>query len=258
MEINTYSIDEEIVIESFDDFICNSDIILEEYLSIQEENEIDIYNTFIPRNETSKPLKTFKCKICNITFNTKRKFQVHNSKNHLEPLICPYCGIIFNRDLLSKHLANHTKQPPKKEPNKNVCSVCDKIFSTRDGLNKHFRIHSGEARYKCDFCDMKFIHLNSKTSHVRTKHTKAKDYECEECGKKFAVNSARLSHIKRIHTKDYNHECEKCLKKFPTKNLRDMHFIEKHTNIKNVKCKVCDKSFGTKKQLYSHARKKFH
>lgn len=53
--------------------------------------------------------------------------------------------------------------------NNNILMIVCYCYS--ENLKKHLRIHTGDKRYSCEFCNEKFIHWNSKRSHIRTVHT---------------------------------------------------------------------------------------
>jgi len=51
-----------------------------------------------------------------------------------------------------------------------VCSVCHKLFSSRQNLVIHMRIHTGERPYTCALCNYSFNHSSNLRRHMKTVH----------------------------------------------------------------------------------------
>ncbi|EEC08210.1 zinc finger protein, putative [Ixodes scapularis] len=48
------------------------------------------------------------------------------------------------------------------------CNVCHKVFQRKYGLKRHLMMHTGEKKYKCSLCDLRFTHpYNRKRSRPR-------------------------------------------------------------------------------------------
>ncbi|XP_073089705.1 zinc finger protein 362 isoform X3 [Manis javanica] len=86
--------------------------------------------------ETAKEGKTYRCKVCPLTFFTKSEMQIH-SKSHTEakPHKCPHCSKSFaNASYLAQHLRIHLGVKPYH------CSYCDKSFRQLSHLQQHTRL----------------------------------------------------------------------------------------------------------------------
>ncbi|XP_013917278.1 PREDICTED: zinc finger protein 362, partial [Thamnophis sirtalis] len=95
--------------------------------------------------DIGKEGKTYRCKVCPLTFFTKSEMQIH-SKSHTEakPHKCPHCSKSFaNASYLAQHLRIHLGVKPYH------CSYCEKSFRQLSHLQQHTRIHTGDRPYKC-------------------------------------------------------------------------------------------------------------
>ena len=64
-----------------------------------------------------------------------------------------------------------------------VCEVCDKELSSKQSLEKHKRIHTGEKPFKCSACAKTFTVKSDLKVHFRTR-ARVQPYE-RLCGKAF-------------------------------------------------------------------------
>ena len=65
-----------------------------------------------------------------------------------------------------------------------ACDACKNSFKTKQSLNIHKRIHSGENPYKCDICDKRFTQKCHLKQHMLV-HSGNKKVQCHFCGKIF-------------------------------------------------------------------------
>eukprot|EP00064_Thunnus_orientalis_P020543 superscaffoldBa00005701_g20681 len=112
--------------------------------------------------------KTYRCKVCPLTFLTKSEMQIH-SKSHTEakPHKCPHCSKTFaNASYLSQHLRIHLGIKPYH------CSYCENSFRQLSHLQQHTRIHTGDRPYKCAHpgCEKAFTQLSNLQETYLMKH----------------------------------------------------------------------------------------
>merc|ERR1712086_838844 len=77
------------------------------------------------------------------------------------------------------------------------CTECGKIFSTKQALERHFMIHTGERPYKCDQCDKAFTTPFSMKQHKVT-HSDVKPFSCH-CGAQFTLKASLKRHEEKGH-----------------------------------------------------------
>ncbi|XP_018408720.1 PREDICTED: zinc finger protein 384 isoform X2 [Nanorana parkeri] len=201
--------------------------------------------------------KTYRCRMCSITFFSKSEMQIH-SKSHTEakPHKCPHCSKTFaNSSYLAQHVRIHSGAKPY------TCSYCQKAFRQLSHLQQHTRIHTKvhsvvSKPHKCPYCSKSFANRSYLTQHVRI-HSGVKPYNCRFCLKAFR----QLSHLQqhtRIHMKVHSvvskpHKCPHCSKTFANSSYLAQH-LRIHSGAKPYNCRYCQKAFRQLSHLQQHTR----
>ncbi|XP_075204430.1 zinc finger protein 384 isoform X5 [Anomaloglossus baeobatrachus] len=168
--------------------------------------------------------KTYRCRMCSITFFSKSEMQIH-SKSHTEtkPHKCPHCSKTFaNSSYLAQHVRIHSGAKPY------TCSYCQKAFRQLSHLQQHTRIHTGDRPYKCVHpgCDKAFTQLSNLQSH-RRQHNKDKPFKCHNCHRAYTDSSSLEVHLS-THT-------------------------VKHAKV--YTCSICSRAYTSETYLMKHMRK---
>uniref|UniRef100_A0A8C5MY27 Zinc finger protein 384 n=1 Tax=Leptobrachium leishanense TaxID=445787 RepID=A0A8C5MY27_9ANUR len=174
--------------------------------------------------EHHKDGKTYRCRMCSLTFFSKSEMQIH-SKSHTEakPHKCPHCSKSFaNSSYLAQHVRIHSGAKPY------TCSYCQKAFRQLSHLQQHTRIHTGDRPYKCVHpgCDKAFTQLSNLQSH-RRQHNKDKPFKCHNCHRAYTDASSLEVHLS-THT-------------------------VKHAKV--YTCSICSRAYTSETYLMKHMRK---
>lgn len=78
------------------------------------------------------------------------------------------------------------------------CPDCSKCYKHQSTLAMHKKIHSGEYKFKCQYCQKEFYLAEYYNRHMRV-HTREKPFKCDVCDKAFSQSNTLIQH-KRIHT----------------------------------------------------------
>ncbi|KAG9471303.1 hypothetical protein GDO78_015244 [Eleutherodactylus coqui] len=167
--------------------------------------------------EHHKDGKTYRCRMCSITFFSKSEMQIH-SKSHTEakPHKCPHCSKTFaNSSYLAQHVRIHSGAKPY------TCSYCQKAFRQLSHLQQHTRIHTGDRPYKCVHpgCDKAFTQLSNLQSH-RRQHNKDKPFKCHNCHRAYTDSTSLEVHLSTHtvkHAKVYT--CSICSRAYTSVRL---------------------------------------
>ena len=140
--------------------------------------------------------ETFPCDTCSKSFKRKDILfkhceRVHNLYNvNMDALrksfqtnaICQMCGKDFREDhnMFETHLVDK------------VCMNKDKIIE----INK-------DMKFQCDLCEKSYSHKDELNRHFRWKHTsKQTTFKCNECSASYSSKSSLNRHVKKLHGVD--------------------------------------------------------
>lgn len=184
-----------------------------------------------PRDQP-KPSHSHTCSTCHKAFSKKRDYQQHVKLAHLpdnaELFSCSQCVETFFVSDMELKLHNVVAHPVDPSSASFHCPVCDKAFTSKSLLNRHFGIHSANLErphickpncIRCDrensfffclilgeICGKSFFHYSSFQAHGKI-HADIRDYQCPQCAKTFRSQSHLTRHLK-THTKQKDHECK--------------------------------------------------
>ncbi|XP_055347915.1 uncharacterized protein LOC129595035 [Paramacrobiotus metropolitanus] len=145
--------------------------------------------------------KPYECPTCHKRFAINNTFARH-VMSHDGPvnIKCPLCDEKFRTTtLLSDHLlASHSVDGDL------LCSICNSQFpvkcptSFRD-FRRHVRKHTSSGEFACTLCDKVFSRREGLQVHTKGVHSVAREHVCE-CGKSFATARHLVNHRRWVHT----------------------------------------------------------
>ncbi|XP_072941167.1 uncharacterized protein [Epargyreus clarus] len=221
--------------------------------------------------------RPFKCYICDSGFITSSKMHrhvlthatVHNDGTieikKEEPKEEPKEGVKEEEDKKNKEDEEGTKKPvkgrrkfgmkrgadAKKRPH--ACEFCQQRFLHLETLQVHKMSHKGEAIvYKCQFCLLEMENDEALKSHEAT-HDGPKPYVCTICGKGYKKRETMVYHRKH-HKPDAVYACALCSKSFSTKCKLQRHALTHRRERYSLRyeCPVCAHMFHTKYHVRMH------
>ena len=187
--------------------------------------------------QTHSGSSPFRCEHCKKSFSSKfklvRHVLIHSDR---KPFSCTVCERTFHR---KDHLKNHIKvhSPSKKvyvcekpdckkeytslmsyrkhqalqaaEEGSLQCQICSSVFSTKEEILYHLKIHAGsrtvknpnEKKFTCEHCGRKFFTKKDVRRHLVV-HTGMRDFLCQFCPQRFGRKDHLVRHIKKSHSKN--------------------------------------------------------
>lgn len=157
----------------------------------------------------------YTCETCGRGFNQKTNLQTHlrvHSREKQYP--CEVCNKTFpfstflkrhmliheenSLDIESCHRVMNCHKLFARKKNKNIihiCSVCGKVLQSKDGLNQHMRLHTGERPFACESCNRFFNQKCNLLTHIERVHSGDDLFSCKVCHKMFPFNSELKRHL---------------------------------------------------------------
>eukprot|EP00092_Neocalanus_flemingeri_P025724 GFUD01027888.1.p1 GENE.GFUD01027888.1~~GFUD01027888.1.p1 ORF type:complete len:423 (+),score=69.54 GFUD01027888.1:168-1436(+) len=112
--------------------------------------------------ETHSGEEKYPCEVCQKRFKTKERLLVHRQLHQGRRFFCD-CGFKARcQRSLRKHMVMKHGQ------RRFGCTFCIKAFASRQNLEAHARIHTGETPWECYLCDSKFNRIHHFRQHLST------------------------------------------------------------------------------------------
>uniref|UniRef100_A0A3Q3RZF0 C2H2-type domain-containing protein n=1 Tax=Mastacembelus armatus TaxID=205130 RepID=A0A3Q3RZF0_9TELE len=144
----------------------------------------------------------------------KAKTETCTSDRRTRRRTCEYCGKVFKYvSTLNCHIKTHTL--PFR------CGTCEKKYSSRESLDVHRRIHTGEMPYLCLLCGRGFISSSSHKMHADAQ--RGKGTTCAQSAGRLFSPSGELGLHMRLHTGEQPYTCRHCGRGFRAKCLLTVH-----------------------------------
>uniref|UniRef100_A0A665UPV3 Zinc finger protein 362-like n=1 Tax=Echeneis naucrates TaxID=173247 RepID=A0A665UPV3_ECHNA len=151
---------------------------------------------------TAKEGKTYRCKVCPLTFLSKSDMQIH-SKTHTEAKA-------------------------------HKCPHCTKTFANASYLAQHLRIHLGVKPYRCSYCEKCFRQLSHLQQHTRSDHNKDKPFKCSNCYRAYSDSASLQIHLSAHAIKNTKAYCCSMCGRAYTSETYLMKHLAKHTVVEHV------------------------
>jgi len=149
---------------------------------------------FHRRKDHEKEDRPYPCNFCGKNYTSKDGYNQHSCPNHKSgsaPLHCEYCG---KKCKSVWQLGNHKGKAHSDVATSFPCSVCERIFYTREGAAKHEKRHTEGTGYNCvvNSCNEPYFKtVEGLRAHVASSFhdVMQKTKVCEVCG--YAVKGDR-------------------------------------------------------------------
>ncbi|KAK0056368.1 zinc finger protein 184 [Biomphalaria pfeifferi] len=220
-----------------------------------------------------------------LTRNTTKKQETNDSKFSfisVEEVLTDIADDKYNQK--DENLKLKSSEEKGIEINNSICIKKDDIYVCTQ-LLKHqekkkcsvINMTFQQQQFKCDICQIVFIHWDSHSIHMQSTHPELLTLKCEQCDLWFDVKIS-LDFHKKTHTKNitctecdqfftktreyHQHRkkehpnfcfpCDKCELTFLFPSKLKIHQMSKHNASKPYICEACGSSFAEYNMLYVH------
>ena len=145
------------------------------------------------------------------------------------------------------------------------CEICGYTGRKRQDLKDHEVMHTGEMRYGCHVCGMKFKYRRTRSTHMRkcadskrvteikkTLKTAKLDLKKDSKNYEAPLRSVNESKIKKSFTT--GNKCKYCNKIFVSPSKLEAH-LPVHTGEKKFSCYKCQQKFKSRSGAREHEKK---
>lgn len=218
------------------------------------------------KKKTSSPPKNipkqFLCFTCDNEYATRKSFRRHIANKHGEhkSFYCKHCKITFNsRTECITHCKGHSTTPStvgqpgtwkKTDGTDYVCWYCDETFPNLPEYKVHCATHLAVRVFHCDLCQKKNHNITRMIGHLKG-HLVPR-HKCEICGNCFGRGELLAAHL-QTHIEKPVHQCQVCGKSFVSADRLTCH-MRCHSGEKRFTCELCGKSFSQKMSFDYHKR----
>ncbi|EFP03143.1 hypothetical protein CRE_28119 [Caenorhabditis remanei] len=111
---------------------------------------------------------------------------------------------------------------PSRSKKGHQCMQCLKMFTRKNDLERHHKIHTGEKDYQCPECPQSFRMKSTLKNHMATHSDNPPQVQCTVCQKSFYEKKTLVVHM-RIHTGEQPYKCRFCDLHFRTPAMQRTH-----------------------------------
>jgi len=191
-----------------------------------------------------KSVPKFHCKICGISFTSKKPFDKHCAMRELVKYECVLCHEKFPcYRLLTEHRNKERNQVT-------FCQLCKK--NVKDIYKHKMKTH---AEYKCDLCEFKANSSGALFSHTakcgNEEEILSLKIHCKLCDKYFRTNHLLKKHINLMHGA---FKCGSCMKVYHSEQSLRHHLKIWFKKLAPYKCILCPiyKQFKARENFNKH------
>lgn len=209
------------------------------------------------------------CRFCSKTFSSVSNCRKHEKNFHnyiYSKYKCSICDFSCSMkdELLEHNILNHAEAGNM--PQKYVCQICDKRFSSLSNCRKHQKDIHGcvYLKHKCTNCEFSCSNTNELLQHTLANHAEAPNplpvqsppaYACPYCEETFSKFVALIKHKKMHLISRTRSRCSICKKSFSSIKNCKRHEKNFHAKVsRKFPCGECKIVFFIKSHLYQHIK----